>query len=226
MVFPDETSSKDSVAAQATVALFTSPDASAGLVCSGVLVNKSWIVTAAHCVKDYKILSATPASSFISKKEVLRVSLTVFHEKYNKENRVYDIALIKLDSPSKSVDVFPIIVSNDSSLINFSFLKFYGFGVNEEGFSPLGVSSGSAYYDLTAGFDNLPGFNPDVVISLVSSSSKTCVGDSGGPLVASFGSETYLVGISSFGPSVCTNATPMFFSRVSAVSDWILSKIS
>lgn len=224
IVFPKNVST--SKAQESTAALFLSPDGSSGLVCSGVFLNPSWVLTAAHCVTEYDIRSIVPSASFISKDEVLYPSKIIFHDKYDSGTKLYDIALIELSTPSKNVSFFPVLVSNDSSLLNFSFLEFHGFGVNENGFSPTSVSSGSASFSLSSGFDSLPYFNPDLLIPLVSQSSKTCIGDSGGPLLASFASETYIVGISSFGSMDCTDSAPMFFTRLSSFNDWVYSRVN
>lgn len=59
----------------------------------------------------------------------------------------------------------------------------------------------------------------------------SCNGDSGGPLMAQDRSDSknpiqYLVGIVSFGPRQCgTRGWPGVYTRVSAFTDWILSKM-
>ncbi|KDR19585.1 Serine protease snake [Zootermopsis nevadensis] len=55
----------------------------------------------------------------------------------------------------------------------------------------------------------------------------TCNGDSGGPLqVKTTESNAYfIVGITSYGPSVCGGSTPGIYTRVNKYLDWIESII-
>ncbi|KAL7640661.1 UNVERIFIED_CONTAM: hypothetical protein RMT77_008936 [Armadillidium vulgare] len=192
--------------------------------CSGVLLNKNYVITAAHCVlepdpffarfgeHDYK----TPSSTV---PEDIEVKDVIFHPKYKVNRGYYDMALLKLTKPiSIRKEVKPVCLPW-GTLLNEDLIKkkvtVTGWGSEEFGGRPSRVlrevvlevfepkvceESYSKLPDFVADYPE--GMNKTTIVCAgdKSGGKDTCQGDSGGPMVEEGRNGIYnLVGIVSKG---------------------------
>ena len=56
--------------------------------------------------------------------------------------------------------------------------------------------------------------------------SQTCTGDSGGPLVTTVIDRVFLVGVISFGVTICDSSRPAIFTKVEHYYEWLVGIMS
>lgn len=78
-----------------------------GRICGGSIISGSWIITAAHCVKDY---TSTPITVYVGSNllwngtQSRQVSRIIVHEDYIADTFVNDIALLEVVPPLNMAD--------------------------------------------------------------------------------------------------------------------------
>lgn len=201
-----------------------SPDHLEKHFCGGVLINKDWIVTAAHCVNIYSayevgvLFNTTDLKTESTKDNRRQGSKIIIHEDYvptysekpSKSNN--DIALIKLKSSFTNVN--PISL-NKKDISSYSYKA---------------TTMGWGYTSTTATTKSQYLMEGDVTIEYLTSyplvlHSKYPVSpylyDSGGPLVSKDGTYEVLVGINS---SSTTSASDAYYVDIADYVDWINKK--
>ena len=163
------------------------------LLCSGVLVETTTVMTGKHCVVDSKgVISSDisinqpganyyfPATPEMQQRRISKLVL-VPTEPINKVPDAGDIAFLHFTEPFSDFSI-PEVATEEQlkSLKPWSIIKGYGYGATGE--------SGSIYsnqlrqYDLSWGNDDHNRVSNVVLIA--SASSIGCSGDSGGPITA------------------------------------------
>ncbi|XP_053348711.1 chymotrypsin A-like [Clarias gariepinus] len=183
--------------------------------CAGSLINKWWLVSAAHCnvrTSHRVALGVHDHSSFAGSFQIIRISKVYTHPLFSLFTNNYDIVLIQLTFPAQHN--FPggmMCVTSGWVLTQFNAASTPA--VLQQASLPLLTNDeckrhwGSKITDL--------------MICAKANGVSSCMGDSGGPLVCQKGNAWTLVSIVSWGSSVCTTSMPAVYARVTALHPWM-----
>ncbi|XP_029455857.1 ovochymase-1 [Rhinatrema bivittatum] len=212
--------------------------------CGGAIIDKSWIMTAAHCMgigKDPSywtvIVGDHDRTLNESTEQVRRVRRIVLHDNYDYRTYDSDLALIQLDMELVYNDVVRPICLPDRKkpLLSSSVCIVTGWGKTQEDgmlssrLQQLQVPIMDNEICETSYYANrLGGITEGMICAGFPSSGgkDSCQGDSGGPLVCQNEKEPFvLYGIISWGVGCARPKKPGVYARVRVYLDWIHSII-
>lgn len=209
-------------------------------LCTGTLITRNWVVTAAHCLgrpenpalplaADDVIVTAgsTTVHSDDMSPDTVAVHL---HPLWEWSTAAWDVALIELASTQAHA---PMELPDPTALASYE----TGPGDNVVGFGRTSGLDGGSSGTLHSGRleplttaecgEARPGSDAYADCLIPGPTRQmACFGDSGGPVVRfdpRRGGAPVLWGVTSIGPSMCqtNSATPTFHTRIAAVRGWI-----
>jgi secreted trypsin-like serine protease len=202
------------------------------LHCGAVLISPQVILTAAHCVASQSGSFTAYVNAYDAYNqagsEIQSVVRGSIHPSYNSITREYDLAVLQLKAPVRSVtstavngDYWP---SSGESIIILGLGNAYEGGSTTVWLNAAEVKIVDAWTcdrDYGGGkiFDNS-------MICARDPGQDACQGDSGGPALMSINGVEQVVGIVSWGRGCGNYDFPGVYSRVSTSKSWIDAKIN
>src|SRR5215510_2442194 len=200
-----------------------------GYFCAGSLINRQWVLTAAHCLSSHSGISdfrIAVGSAKLSRSRLVPAVEVVRHEAFDRNSMVNDIALIKLADPIQ--DMQPVDLADFETEHQALRLNTHAFvsGWGSTAYLPKTISDdllnvGVPIIDRRSCNRSYKGAVTHRMICAGGKDADSCRGDSGGGLVINYKGHKYLEGIVSWGEGCGDRKKPGVYTRIPSYLDWI-----
>lgn len=186
-------------------------------VCTGVIINENFVITAAHCVEDIRGTYVHFGLDFTSVKSLRRKILQVIgFPKYCPQcteqeglQNTGDIAIVKFEGNTPP-GFQPVKIANPQEVKIGALVTLAGYGENEHGkYETILKTTSVPLSEFSA-----------TEFSTNETRSGSCAGDSGGPAYIAINGEYQLLGITSRGDIRCRKEG--IYTLVQPYEDWLL----
>ncbi|XP_051741852.1 trypsin I-P1-like isoform X7 [Ctenopharyngodon idella] len=208
-------------------------------LCGGTLINKDWVLSAAHCFEQSSSVSDPNIVMYFGRlnqsgsnpHEIIRTASRIIrHSNYNNQPNNNDIALVQLNSSVPFSDyIRPVCLAAAGSVFSSGTESWVtGWGTLQSGGQlPDTLQEVMIPIVSNSDCDNAYGrfiTGNMICAGLLNEGGKdSCQGDSGGPMVSKKDSLWIQSGIVSFGKGCALPKYPGVYTRVSQYQNWINS---